>query len=75
MRPYQQPGLQMSIASAPVADLVLALQRDLRALGYLKGGIDGRFIGRPGTRTDQQHSNDGEDGTMRGVHVGDSLHL
>jgi hypothetical protein len=40
---YQKPGLELSRALANEADLVRALQRDLRALGYLRDGIDGEF--------------------------------
>jgi peptidoglycan hydrolase-like protein with peptidoglycan-binding domain len=43
MRPYQQPGLRISIATGGNPDLVRALQQDLRALGYLRGGMDGKF--------------------------------
>lgn len=44
---YQQTGLRMSRGNAGGSDLVRALQRDLRALGYLHHGIDGNF--GPGT--------------------------
>ena len=42
-RPYQQAGLTISQANPGDRGLVRALQRDLRALGYLRAGIDGRF--------------------------------
>jgi len=42
-RPYQQPGLQISQEAPGDPVLVRALQRDLRALGYLGRGIDGAF--------------------------------
>lgn len=41
--PYQQPGLTLSRATPNDATLVRALQQDLRALGYLRGVIDGAF--------------------------------
>ena len=41
--PYQQPGLTIGLGSTADPALVRALQRDLRALGYLRQGIDGRF--------------------------------
>jgi len=41
--PYQQPGLTMSRQNSPNPELARALQRDLRALGYLIEGIDGVF--------------------------------
>src|SRR5437868_7834679 len=40
---YQQPGLTIQRASAASVDAVRELQRDLRALGYLRSGIDGSF--------------------------------
>ena len=39
---YQQSGLSLGLNSA-ASDLVRALQKDLRALGYLKQCIDGSF--------------------------------
>jgi peptidoglycan hydrolase-like protein with peptidoglycan-binding domain len=42
-RPYVQPGLSLSIAEPARPDLVTALQRDLRALGYKAAGINGVF--------------------------------
>ena len=47
MVPYRRPGLVLAIGAVSPPDLVRALQRDLRALGYLRAGIDGRF--RDGT--------------------------
>ncbi|HEX4301279.1 MAG TPA: peptidoglycan-binding domain-containing protein [Rhizomicrobium sp.] len=41
--PYLQPGLTLSPSAANTPALVQALQRDLRALGYLRHGIDGQF--------------------------------
>ena len=41
--PYQQPGLTLTRAASNDSALVRALQRDLRALGYLRSGIDGAF--------------------------------
>ena len=41
--PYQQPGLTLSATTTNDAQLMRALQTDLRALGYLTGGIDGKF--------------------------------
>ena len=41
--PYQQAGLTLSEAGPNDPALVRALQQDLRALGYLLRGIDGRF--------------------------------
>lgn len=43
MVPYRHPGLVLGIGAAVPRELVRALQRDLRALGYLKAGVDGRF--------------------------------
>ena len=40
---YQQPGLTLARAQQNDASLVRALQLDLRALGYLRGSIDGEF--------------------------------
>ena len=45
--PYRHPGLVLAVGGAAPAELVRALQRDLRALGYLRAGVDGRF--GPGT--------------------------
>lgn len=42
-RPYRQPGLELRPRSGPADPLVRALQEDLRALGYLRAGIDGAF--------------------------------
>ena len=42
-RSYQVDGLTLSRGSAAIRDLVRDLQRDLRALGYLRAGIDGDF--------------------------------
>lgn len=44
---YRQPGLVLEIGSAASRSQVADLQRDLRALGYLRRGIDGDF--GPGT--------------------------
>ena len=41
--PYRHPGLVLGRTSAVDDPLVRALQQDLRALGYLRAGIDGRF--------------------------------
>ena len=46
-RSYQVDGLTLSRGAAANRDLVRDLQRDLRALGYLRAGIDGDF--GPGT--------------------------
>jgi len=40
---YRRNGLTLSLNGANDPDLVRALQRDLRALGYLRSGIDGGF--------------------------------
>ncbi|MDX2142937.1 MAG: peptidoglycan-binding domain-containing protein [Rhodospirillaceae bacterium] len=40
---YQKPGLTLAKGAANDPALVKALQRDLRALGYIAGGIDGKF--------------------------------
>lgn len=40
---YRRPGLALRRAAAVADPLVTALQRDLRALGYLRGGLDGQF--------------------------------
>ena len=45
---YGRSGLTLSTGVANDVDLVRALQRDLRALGYLRAGIDGGF----GAQTD-----------------------
>jgi hypothetical protein len=45
--PYRRPGLLLGVGAPAPRDLVRALQRDLRALGYLRAGLDGRF--GPGT--------------------------
>jgi peptidoglycan hydrolase-like protein with peptidoglycan-binding domain len=42
-RPYVQPGLTLTRTGPSQPDLVRALQRDLRALGYKEAGIDGIF--------------------------------
>src|SRR6266853_724404 len=42
-RPYRQPGLELLHRSGPPDPLAKALQEDLRSLGYLRAGIDGRF--------------------------------
>ena len=49
MRPYQSPGMTLDkdSTSPDQRKLVLALQEDLRALGYIAGGLDGAF--GPGT--------------------------
>jgi hypothetical protein len=44
-RPYQKPGLVLRQQGQASAEDVRALQTDLRALGYLKAGIDGDFGG------------------------------
>jgi peptidoglycan hydrolase-like protein with peptidoglycan-binding domain len=41
--PYQKAGLTLSRSGPGKAPMVKALQRDLRALGYLGHGIDGNF--------------------------------
>jgi peptidoglycan hydrolase-like protein with peptidoglycan-binding domain len=41
--PYKQPGLSLASGLPNDPALVRALQRDLRALGYLRSGIDGAF--------------------------------
>jgi len=45
--PYRHPGLVLGTGANAPRELVRALQRDLRALGYLRSGVDGRF--GPGT--------------------------
>lgn len=42
-RSYQVDGLTLSMGTAANRDLLRDLQRDLRALGYLRTGIDGDF--------------------------------
>ena len=42
-RPYRRPGLELRPRAGPADPLVKVLQEDLRALGYLRAGIDGRF--------------------------------
>ncbi len=42
---YQRPALSLSRTRAPDPGLTRALQRDLRALGYLRAGVDGTFGG------------------------------
>ena len=42
-RPYRQPGLVLRPRSGPPDPLAKILQEDLRSLGYLRAGIDGRF--------------------------------
>ena len=41
--PYKSPDLSLSQSSPNDPVLVRAVQRDLRALGYLRSGIDGQF--------------------------------
>src|SRR5438067_3374074 len=41
--PYNTPGIVMAEGGTNNRSLVRALQRDLRALGYLRQGIDGNF--------------------------------
>jgi peptidoglycan hydrolase-like protein with peptidoglycan-binding domain len=41
--PYRRSGLVIARGQPVLPDLVQALQRDLRALGYLRAGLDGRF--------------------------------
>ena len=41
--PYRQPGLTLGRLMSNEPTLVRALQHDLRALGYLRAGIDGAF--------------------------------
>ncbi|MDT8999577.1 peptidoglycan-binding domain-containing protein [Paucibacter sp. APW11] len=48
MPSYQSPGLTLSLNCTAPRDTIVELQRDLRALGYLRGGIDGSF--GPGTQ-------------------------
>lgn len=41
--PYGQPGVRLARGAPSERELVRELQRDLRRLGYLRGGLDGRF--------------------------------
>jgi hypothetical protein len=41
--PYAQPGVMLARWTPGEPELVQALQLDLRRLGYLRGGLDGRF--------------------------------
>ncbi len=41
--PYRQPGLRLARGLSAEREIVQALQRDLRRLGYLRGGLDGMF--------------------------------
>ena len=68
-RPYRQPGLVLRPRSGPADPLAQALQEDLRALGYLRSGIDGRFGGGTSSAvralqldllTGGQHGSDGD---------------
>lgn len=68
-RPYRQPGLVLRPRSGPPDPLAQALQQDLRALGYLRSGIDGRFGAGTGSAvralqldllTGGQHGRDGD---------------
>lgn len=68
-RPYRQPGLELRPRSGPPDPLVQALQEDLRALGYLRSGIDGRFGAGTGSAvralqldllTGDRHGRDGD---------------
>lgn len=43
--PYGQPGMVIARGKATARELVRALQRDLRRLGYLRAGLDGVFGG------------------------------
>jgi tetratricopeptide (TPR) repeat protein len=45
---YRRPGLFLRMGVAAAEQQIRDLQRDLRQLGYLKNGIDGRF--GPGTK-------------------------
>lgn len=45
-RPYNQPGLVLRRGQGGTQAQIKALQRDLRALGYLHSGIDGDFGGK-----------------------------
>jgi len=51
MRPYCSPGLSLDAnsTSPPQRKAILALQEDLRALGYMSGGLNGSF----GPRTEE----------------------
>src|ERR1700738_5534191 len=42
-RPYRQPGLVLRPRSGPPDPLAKIRQEDLRSLGSLRAGIDGRF--------------------------------
>jgi peptidoglycan hydrolase-like protein with peptidoglycan-binding domain len=42
-RAYRRPGLELRPRTGPADPLVKVLQEDLRALGYRRAGIDGRF--------------------------------
>ena len=42
---FVQPGLVLSQGGTATPDQVKDLQRALRSLGYLAGGIDGKFQG------------------------------
>jgi len=68
-RPYRHPGLVLRPRSGPPDPLAQALQEDLRALGYLRSGIDGRFGGGTSSAvralqldllTGGQHGRDGD---------------
>lgn len=68
-RPYRRGGLRLQPRSGPPDPLVQALQEDLRALGYLRSGIDGQFGGGTGSAvrglqldllTGGQHGRDGD---------------
>lgn len=41
--PYRRPGIRLTRGVSADPELVPALPRDLRSLGYLRGGLDGRF--------------------------------
>ncbi len=40
---YRQTQLQLAKGASAARELVQALQRDFRRLGYLRGGLDGQF--------------------------------
>ena len=40
---YHRPGLSLGRGTNVAASVVQDLQRDLRSLGYLRGGVDGKF--------------------------------
>ena len=64
---YQQPGLTLARTAANDAALVRALQRDLSALGYLRGVIDGAFgAGTESAVRALQHDLLNNRGTSRG---------